>query len=79
MGNAPDGGDKIHKEFYPDRYYNHDAEWADGMVSLGKTDHGEILNINRRAVESDLVIYLNINLVPMDGGHKSVAVGFVRL
>jgi len=26
-------------------------------------------------VESDLLIYLNINLVPMDGGHKSVAVG----
>ena len=30
---------------------------------------------NRRAVESDLVIYVNINLVPMDGGHKSVGVG----
>jgi len=68
-------GDKIHKEYYPDRYYNHDAEWTEGMVNLGKTDHGEVLNINRRAAESDLVIYLNINLVPMDGGHKSVAVG----
>jgi hypothetical protein len=33
------------------------------------------VNINRRCVESDLVIYVNINLVPMDGGHKSVAVG----
>ena len=33
------------------------------------------MNINRRCVESDLVIYVNINLVPMDGGHKSVAVG----
>ena len=31
--------------------------------------------INRRAVESDLLIYVNINLVPMDGGHKSVTVG----
>src|SRR5262249_11880932 len=30
---------------------------------------------NRRAAESDLVIYVNINLVPMDGGHKSVGVG----
>lgn len=68
-------GSKIHKEFYPDRYYNHDAEWAEGMINLGKTDHGEILNINRRAAESDLLIYVNINLVPMDGGHKSVAVG----
>ena len=31
--------------------------------------------LSKRAAESDLVLYLNINLVPMDGGHKSVAVG----
>ena len=68
-------GSKIFKEFYPDRYYNHDAEDPQGIVYLGTTDHGEILNLNRRATESDLLIYVNINLVPMDGGHKSVAVG----
>ncbi|MCV4754381.1 nickel-dependent lactate racemase, partial [Escherichia coli] len=39
------------------------------------TRHNEPLRINRRAAESDLLIYLNINLVPMDGGHKSDAVG----
>src|SRR5256885_13075784 len=68
-------GPKIHDEFYPDRYYNHDAEWEDGLVTLGETRHKEPLRINRRSAESDLVIYVNINLVPMDGGHKSVAVG----
>ena len=68
-------GKKIFDAFYPDRYYNHDAEDPDGMVNLGTTDHNERVNINRRAVESDLVIYVNINLVPMDGGHKSVTVG----
>ncbi len=68
-------GSKIFNAFYPDRYYNHDAEDPDGMVHLGKTDHNETVNINRRAVESDLLIYVNINLVPMDGGHKSVTVG----
>jgi lactate racemase len=68
-------GAKIYKEFYPDRYYNHDAEWSEGMMYVGKTDHGEPLHVNRRAAESDLLIYVNINLVPMDGGHKSVAVG----
>jgi len=68
-------GSKIHREFYPDRYYCHDAEDADGLVTLGETKHGELLRINRRASESDLVIYININLVPMDGGHKSVTVG----
>jgi len=68
-------GKKIFDAFHPDRLYNHDAEDPDGLVHLGKTDHNEPVNINLRAVESDLVIYVNINLVPMDGGHKSVAVG----
>ena len=68
-------GPEIHKAYYPSRYYCHDAEEEDGLVSLGKTRHGEQLRINRRACESDLVIYVNINLVPMDGGHKSVTVG----
>jgi hypothetical protein len=68
-------GDQIFDAFYPDRYYNHDAEDPDGMVHLGVTAHNEPVNINRRAVESDLVIYVNVNFVPMNGGHKSVAVG----
>ncbi len=45
------------------------------MVFLGATDEGEEVELSRRAVEADLVIYVNLNLVPMDGGHKSVAVG----
>ena len=68
-------GEKIFDAYYPDRYYNHDAEDPDGMVELGETEHGEVVEINRRAAESDLLIYVNINLVPMDGGHKSVGVG----
>ncbi len=68
-------GSKIHAAFYPDRFYNHDAEDPDGIVHLGRTEQNEPVNINRRAVESDLLIYVNINLVPMDGGHKSVTVG----
>src|SRR6202171_5661049 len=68
-------GKKIFDEYYPDRYYNHDAEWLDGLIKIGETKHKEPLTLNRRAAESDLLIYVNINLVPMDGGHKSVAVG----
>lgn len=68
-------GSKIFNEFYPGRYYNHDGEDPNGMVEIGKTAHGERVRINRRAAESDLLIYVNINLVPMDGGHKSVSVG----
>jgi len=68
-------GDRIFDKYWPDKLYNHDAEDKDNMVYLGTTELGEEVEINRRAVESDLVIYVNLNLVPMDGGHKSVAVG----
>src|SRR5690606_9248747 len=39
------------------------------------TAEGEVVELNRRAAESDLLIYVNLNFVPMNGGHKSVAVG----
>lgn len=68
-------GSRIFHRYYPERYYNHDGEAPGGMVELGQTQHGERVRINRRAAESDLLIYVNINLVPMDGGHKSVGVG----
>jgi lactate racemase len=68
-------GKDIFGQFYPERLYNHDAEDPGGMVELGVTAHGERVRINRRAAESDLLIYVNINLVPMDGGSKSAGVG----
>jgi lactate racemase-like protein len=68
-------GSKIFNKYYPDRLYNHDGEAPGGMVELGVTDHGERVRLNRRAAESDLLIYVNINLVSMDGGSKSVGVG----
>src|SRR5688572_314781 len=57
-------GARIHGAFFPDRYYNHDAEDPDGMVELGTTEMGEVVQLNRRAAESDLLVYLNINFVP---------------
>ncbi len=68
-------GARIFKRFWPDRLYNHDAEDPEGITTLENTEEGEEVEINRRAVESDLIIYVNINLVTMDGGHKSVPVG----
>ena len=68
-------GDRIFDAYYPKRLYNHDAEDAKGMKLVGETDLGERVVLNKKAVEADLVIYVNLNLVPMDGGHKSVAVG----
>ena len=68
-------GDKIFNKYYPDRLYNHDAEDMDNMEYIGTTDHGEEVELNKKAVNSDLLIYVNMNLVPMNGGHKSVSVG----
>ncbi len=68
-------GRRLFHRFWPARLYNHDAEDRQGIVELGQTEEGEVVELNRRAAESDLLIYVNINLVTMDGGHKSVPVG----
>jgi lactate racemase len=68
-------GPRVFDAFHPDRLYNHDAEDPDGIAILGDTDRGEAVELNRRAAESDLLVYVNINLVTMDGGHKSVPIG----
>lgn len=68
-------GDRVFDRFWPDRLYNHDAEDAANMVELGETEQGEVVEISRAAAESDLLIYLNVNLVTMNGGHKSAGVG----
>jgi lactate racemase len=69
-------GDRVYDAFAPrGQLYNHDAEDPDGMLELGTTPHGEVVEMNRRAAESDLIVYVNINLVAMDGGWKSTATG----
>jgi lactate racemase len=68
-------GDRIFEAYWPKRLYNHDAEDPKGMKEVGITEEGEVVELNKKAVESDLLIYVNLNFVPMDGGHKSVAVG----
>jgi len=69
-------GDRVYDAFEPrGLLYQHDAEDPDNLAFLGTTDQGEEIEINKRAAESDLLIYVNINLVAMDGGWKSTAVG----
>ncbi|MGH7921620.1 MAG: lactate racemase domain-containing protein, partial [Candidatus Dormibacteraceae bacterium] len=68
-------GDRVFQSFYPEHLYNHDAEDPDGNGVIGVLDGGEAVTLNRRAAESDLVVYVNLTLVPMDGGHKSMATG----
>jgi lactate racemase len=69
-------GDRVYDAFAPrGLLYQHDAEDPDGLAYLGATPHGEEVEINKRAAESDLLVYVNINLVAMDGGWKSTATG----
>ena len=69
-------GDRVYDAFAPQGLlYNHDAEDPDNLTLIGETDQGEEVEINKRAAESDLLVYVNINLVSMDGGHKSTATG----
>src|SRR5688572_16870134 len=69
-------GDRVYDAFAPHGLlYNHDAEDVDNMAFLGTTKHGEEVEINKRAADSDLIVYVNINLVSMDGGWKSTATG----
>ena len=68
-------GERVFRSFYPKDLYNFDAEEPGSLLEIGTTDEGEVVEISKRAAESDLIVYVNINLVAMDGGHKSVAIG----
>ncbi|MEJ7796025.1 MAG: lactate racemase domain-containing protein [Nocardioides sp.] len=69
-------GERVFRSFHPQgQLYNHDAEDHDNLTFLGRTDQDEHVVLNKRAAESDLLIYISIPLVPMEGGHKSVAIG----
>src|SRR5215207_5312873 len=69
-------GDRVYDAFEPRGMLSqHDAEDPDNLLFLGTTDQGEEVEINKRAATSDLLVYVNINLVAMDGGWKSTATG----
>ena len=68
-------GERVFRSFWPKDLSNFDGEDPDDLAYIGKTEQGEDVEISKRAAESDLLVYVNINLVAMDGGHKSVAIG----
>jgi len=69
-------GNRVFDAFAPHGLLlQHDAEDPDALEHLGLTEAGEDVEINKRAATSDLLVYVNINLVAMDGGWKSTATG----
>ncbi|MFO7794952.1 MAG: lactate racemase domain-containing protein [Promethearchaeati archaeon] len=67
-------GKKLYRK-YKDRIFNHDAEDKINLKTLGKTQEGDKIQINKLATDADLIIYLNISFVPLNGGWKSIIVG----
>jgi hypothetical protein len=69
-------GDELVRRF-GERLICHDAEDASQIVSLDATpEHGYDVELNRRAVEADLCVYVNAGLsLGFSGGWKSIAVG----
>jgi len=67
-------GPDIFDSFYPDRLFSHDAEDADS-VYLGKTDEGEIVEVNHRVGRSDLLLYLGLNYAGFGGGYRPILTG----
>ena len=68
-------GPRIMREFYPRQLDNSDAEDPEDVVDLGETEKGERVQVCKGVVDSDLVIYVDSVQIPLNGGHKSVAVG----
>lgn len=61
---------------FGDRLTCHDAEDAENLAYLGRTPSGYDVELNRRVVDSDLLIYVNTNCARgFGGGWKSVCVG----
>ncbi|MBC7247439.1 MAG: DUF2088 domain-containing protein [Actinobacteria bacterium] len=68
-------GKRVWAVMGPGRIANHDAEDPVGNVDLGNTASGYPVEVDRRLLESDLTIYVNVNWTSMNGGWKSYLVG----
>ena len=68
-------GDRVYDAFAPHGLLpQHDAEDPDALIPGGDRP-GRRGGDQPAGGRSDLLVYVNINLVAMDGGHKSVATG----
>ena len=71
-------GPRVFSQYFKSgQLYNHDAEDRENIVSIGNTSRGEVVELPKRVMDSDLLVYVNINLSAMDGGHKSISTGLV--
>jgi hypothetical protein len=67
------GGEILNR--FTGRISCHDGTREGELVHLGKTERGEPVVLNRKVVDADLTVYVNVNWTPMNGGWKSLTVG----
>ncbi len=63
-------GREIVERFRGERLVNQDPEDPEGVVKLGETDHGDLVEVNRDVVESDLTIVLGHTMGNPYGGYS---------
>ena len=68
-------GKRVWAVMGPSHVENHDAEDPVGNVDLGSTEEGYPVEVNRKLMQSDLTLYVNVNWTSMNGGWKSYLVG----
>ena len=68
-------GDRVYDAFAPRAPLQPRRRGPRQPVRSRHDRQGEEVEINKRAAESDLLVYVNINIVAMDGGHKSIGTG----
>lgn len=66
-------GEDVYKRF-DGRAVNHDCEDTAGLVRLGTTAFGDVVEFNRSAVESDLLVYVGNLAVNIWGGYSGTGV-----
>ncbi len=59
-------GPRIMSEFYPEQLGNFDAEDRENIVDLGETEEGELVQVCKAVVESDLLIYVDSVQIPQN-------------
>lgn len=68
-------GNALYERFYPERILQHDAENAAELKTLTDPAAGVVVDLNRRVADSDLIIYLNLDFAPLNGGLRSFVAG----
>jgi lactate racemase len=68
-------GERVYAAFWPKRLYNLDPECPTQMCELGQTQQGDVLELQRRAVQSDLLIHVSLSSGELAGSKQTLLTG----